>query len=123
MKILEHKKVEYEAARELNDDPYGRRCFTYAEDWANLMEASFDSGMPFEVIAKRTSREADYDGITGFMYGMAVSILSDVWVHGEQLRRWHNLDVQVGDEGERANASGGVINPALMTIGVPNKAD
>lgn len=51
------------------------------------------------------------------MYGCAVSILSQVWIHGEELRRWHNLDSQIGTEGEKANESGGVLNPAVLNIG------
>ena len=50
------------------------------------------------------------------MYGAAVSTLVAVWEHGEALRRWHNLKTQIGNEGERANASGGVLNPALLTV-------
>jgi len=33
-----------------------------------------------------------------------------------ELRQWHNLKTQIKDEGEKANASGGVLNPALLTI-------
>jgi len=51
------------------------------------------------------------------MYGCAVVILSKCWEHGEALRRWHNKDTQIGDEGDRANESGGVLNPALLSIG------
>lgn len=57
------------------------------------------------------------EGITGFMYGCAVSALAHFWAHGEALRRWHNLDTQIGTEGEKANESGGVLNPALLNIG------
>ena len=70
-------------------------------------------------VAKDTSHEADADGITGFMYGCAVSALAHFWEHGEVLRRWHNLDIQIKDEGERANVSGGVLNPALLNISKP----
>jgi deoxyribonuclease V len=49
--------------------------------------------------------------------GCAMSILSQVWVHGEQLRRWHNLKTQIRNEGEKANESGGVLNPALLSLG------
>jgi hypothetical protein len=52
------------------------------------------------------------------MYGAGVSMLSQVWEHGEQLRTWHNLKTQLRDEGERANKSGGVLNPALLNVGV-----
>lgn len=67
--------------------------------------------------AERCSRKADTDGITGFMYGAAVSALAHFWVYGEELRRWHNKDVQIGNEGDIANETGGVLNPALLTIG------
>lgn len=110
----EHEYAEYKAK---NTDPYGGRVVSYGEDWANLMEARMASGEQIADIAKATSREADTDGITGFMYGCAVQALAYFWEHGEVLRRWHNLDTQIKDEGERANKSGGVLNPALLNIG------
>jgi len=109
--------VGWEKAKAANTDAYGGRVISYAEDWANFMEREMAAGQTLEACAKATSREADTDGITGFMYGAAVSILAAVWQHGEALRRWHNLKTQLGTEGERANASGGVLNPALLNIG------
>jgi hypothetical protein len=71
----------------------------------------------FADMAKETSHEADDEGITGFMYGCAVSILVGCWIHGEKLRRWHNKDTQLGNEGDEANEKpGAVLNPALLTI-------
>jgi hypothetical protein len=117
MKIIESKRPEYQSGFDKNSDPYGRRCYTFAEDWANAMEREMAKGRTVAECAQETSREADTDGITGFMYGAAVSILSHAWEHGEELRRWHNLDTQIGNEGEKANESGGVINPALLSVG------
>jgi hypothetical protein len=97
-------------------EPYGHRVITYAEDWANAMEREMTKGRPLEDVAEATSREADTDGITGFMYGAAVSTLAAVWEHGDALRRWHNLKTQIGTEGERANESGGTLNPALLNV-------
>ena len=97
-------------------EPYGHRVITYAEDWANAMECEMALGRRLEDVAKATSREADTDGITGFMYGAAVSTLAEVWEHGDALRRWHNFDTQIGTEGERANESGGTLNPALLCV-------
>ena len=97
-------------------EPYGHRIITYAEEWADFMEREMARGHTVADCAAATSREADTDGITGFMYGAAVSVLSQVWEHGEALRVWHNLKTQIGTEGERANASGGVLNPALLNI-------
>lgn len=99
-----------------NTDPYGKGVIDYVERWASLMETEIESGKSVEEIAERTSHEADTEGITGFMYGCAVSVLSQVWEHGEELRRWHNLSMQLGNEGEKANESGGVLNPAMMNV-------
>lgn len=101
---------------EANQDPYGKAAVDFAEAWANLMEKHLENGEKLEDFAKQTSHEADTEGITGFMYGCAVFILSQVWEHGEELRRWHNLATQLGNEGEQANESGGVLNPALLNI-------
>lgn len=101
-----------------NTDPYGARVYSYAEDWANLMEEKMAEGVPLTECAKETSHKADTDGITGFMYGAAVSVLAHCWEYGEALRRWHNLDTQIKDEGEKANESGGVLNPAILDISV-----
>jgi len=100
-----------------NLDPYGRACIVYSEQWAELMEKKMSEGATLGDIAKDASHEADTDGITGFMYGAAVSTLSQVWKYGDDLRRWHNLDTQIGDEGEKANKEGGTLNPALLNIG------
>lgn len=101
-----------------SQNPYGFACLRYAARWANLMEARLAAGATdVASIAKETSHEADDDGITGFMYGVSVFMLSKCWARGEDLRRWHNLVTQIGDEGEKANASGGVLNPALLTTG------
>ena len=98
-------------------DPYGARIYSYAKDWAELMEKAMAEGKTLEECAESTSHTADYDGITGYMYGAAVGILSQAWKHGEELRRWHNLKTQIGTEGEKANESGGVLNPAILSIG------
>ena len=120
MKIVDGKEKEYADWKAKQGDPYGERIFSYAEDWANLMEkqmAELPDWTPETVIAKYASplsHLADTDGITGFMYGASVSVLSKVWIHGDLLRRWHNLKTQIGNEGEKANESGGTLNPALL---------
>jgi hypothetical protein len=99
-----------------NTDPYGKCGVDFARSWAEIMEKKIEAGEKLVDIASSTSHEADVEGVTGFMYGCAVSILSQCWIHGEELRQWHNLDSQIQDEGEKANKSGGVINPALVNI-------
>ena len=100
-----------------NTDYYGGSVISYAERWAEQMEAELEAGKKIADIAKETSHKADVNGITGFMYGCAVSILSGLWEHGEELRQWHNKDCQLGTEGDKANDEGGVLNPALLSVG------
>jgi len=113
----------WQKSREANQDPYGKAGLDYAERWAEMMEQWIpeDSTEKFitqqiENVAERCSHVADTEGITGFMYGCAVGLLSQVWEHGDALRRWHNLDCQIGTEGEEANESGKILNPAILDI-------
>lgn len=91
-----------------NKDSYGACCIEYAETWARLMQKEMASGKPLIEIAGPTSFQLGYLGITGFMYGCAVSMLSACWIHGEELRKWHNKEWN--HEGD------GVVNPAIMTL-------
>lgn len=109
-------KGAYNKCVEANTDPYGSAIIRYAVNWANIMESKMSNGEKLEDIAEKTSHDADTEGITGYMYGAAVSILANCWVHGERLRKWHNIDTQLGTEGEEANTGNGVLNPALLSI-------
>lgn len=86
MKIKDNKV--YENWKSNNNDPYGAGVFRFAEKWANLMESEIECGKSLKDVADRTSREADMEGITGFMYGAAVSILTQCWEHGEEFNKW-----------------------------------
>lgn len=97
-----------------NQGSYGRGIIEFAARWANLMEQKMGQGEGLASFAKSTSHQADTDGITGFMYGVAVATLANVWLYGEELRHWHNLDIQIGNEGEAANEEGITLNPALI---------
>lgn len=113
MKILVGKEKEYKDWYDKNSDSYGRACFTFAERWAELLEAeiskSDDVMKVFVENAYKLSHEADTEGITGFMYGCAVSILSQCWEYGEYLRKWHNKEYNYDGDG--------VVNPAILTVG------
>ena len=119
MKYRDKKAFDDWKANQKNDDgtpeTYGLACFTYAGRWASMMEAEMEAkpDADFGELAKRLSHTADEEGITGFMYGMAVQILSKCWVNGELLRRWHNGEYGVKPEDDK----GGVVNPAIITIG------
>ena len=106
MKVKDIKA--YEEWKANNTDPYGSTVFRYAERWADMMEERITKGEKIEDIAKELSHKADTEGITGFMYGCAVSILSQCWEYGEELRKWHN---------KKYNYNGdGVVNPAILKI-------
>lgn len=96
---------------EINSDPYGKCTVDYAEGWAKLMQIEISKGKTIEECASDASFGLDFLGITGFMYGCAVGILSQYWVHGEELRVWHN-----NEYGVKGN---GVVNPAVMTLNIP----
>jgi len=117
MKIKPRLETDWQKTVAANFDPYGIAVVQYTQRWVELMEEQISAGMSVAEIAKETSHKADTEGITGFMYGCAVSILSQVWEHGEELRQWHNLDTQIGHEGENANKDHGVLNLALLNIG------
>ena len=70
--------------------------------------AAVASGAALPDIAERTSHQADTDLITGFQYGCAVSALAQFWVHGDELRQWHNQRYSYEGPGE--------VNPAMPTI-------
>jgi len=113
--ISDKGKAYYDEALRINTDSYGARCVSYANDWARLMQSQITTADNIQdkvaEIAEATSRVADYDGITGFMYGAAVNILAKSWIYGEELRKWHNKEYKY--EGA------GVVNPAVLNIAVP----
>jgi len=107
---LELKDAEgWKKSREANTDPYGKAAIDYAEGWAKLMQVEMKKGKTLIECAEKTSFELGFLSITGFMYGCAVSTLSQCWKYGEDLRKWHNKEYK--HEGE------GVVNPAILTIG------
>jgi hypothetical protein len=113
MKIKAEKENDWNHIKKVNSgDAYSNRCVTYAEDWANLMETQLDQGRTVEQCAETTASEADTDGITGYMYGVACNILAQCWEHGESLRVWHNSKYDAEYNGS------GTINPAILTIKV-----
>lgn len=98
----------FDSWRAKNTDEYGAAIFEYAEGWAKLMQKEIANGKTVVDCAEDTSHKMGFMGITGFMYGAAVSILSECWKHGEELRKWHNKEYN--HEGD------GVVNPAILTI-------
>lgn len=112
MKFRPGMEGKYQEGYNKHLDPYGHAVYSFAERWAELMEKDIEAcGEPTAAAIanfEKRSIQADTEGITGFMYGVAVSILSDCWEYGEILREWHNKNY--GYKGD------GVVNPAILTI-------
>lgn len=109
----DESKSNWEKWVEINSkDGYSFGVVTYARRWAKYMQhlmSKHNKTLP--KIADKASNVSDIDGITGFMYGCAVAILSQCWKYGEELRRWHNKEWGQED-------TDGVVNPAVLTIHV-----
>lgn len=101
-------KENYLIGKSKNQDSYGACIYEYAEGWAKLMQVRISLGEKVHQMAETSSEEMGFLGITGFMYGAAVGILSQYWKHGEELRKWHNKEY--GHDGE------GFVNPAILSI-------
>lgn len=89
---------------------YNLYTMKYASWWGKYMQHVMSKhNKTVADIAENTFDLVDMDGITGFMYGCVVDILSQCWKHGEELRKWHNKKYNKED-------SEGVINPAILVV-------
>ena len=94
---------------------YGLGVFEFAETWARLMQKRMAGGARLSDVADETCTLADKGyGITGYMYGCAVSALAGAWAYGDDLRRWHNGKYGVADD------QPGTVNPAVLTVAAPS---
>lgn len=93
MKVKAGQEKDYEKFVEVNShDFYSYGVITYMNRWVELMEKEIEQGKKVEEIADYTSRAADTDGITGFMFGCAVNALSKFWEYGEDLEKWRKKE-------------------------------
>lgn len=112
MTIKTEKITDYnQFVRESQKDMYMRGIFQFCVAWANKMEEKILNGAILADIAKDSEAECYKDDpsldLTGYMYSCAVSLLSDCWVYGDDLRDWHNK--KYGYSGD------GVVNTAILT--------
>lgn len=77
-----------------NRDGYGASAIRFAAEWAHDMEQSMrqSEGDVASVAEACMHRPADKFGLSGFQYGCAVSLLSQVWVHGAALMEWQKRE-------------------------------
>lgn len=98
-------------------DFYGAGILKFVQNWANHMENEVEknNGILTKDIMSKSGTVADTDGIAGFMYGLAVQMLTQVWIYGKQLQLIHN-----GVYDFTANDDVSVVNPAIMNISIPD---
>jgi hypothetical protein len=123
----EKEKIEFEAkvkgieidlsdvegwnkSREINSDGYGGAALDYAEGWARLMQIEIAKGKTVAECYDYSQKGLGFLGITGFQFGCAVSVLSQTWKHGEELRKVHNKKHGVSEDKK------GTVNPAVLTL-------
>lgn len=108
--VKETSMTDWENCKRLNSgESYSRAIIRYTILWVQYMEyLTKKYGMKMSEIWDRCSDLANVDGVTGFMYGAAASIISQVWQYGEEFRKCYN---------SKWNYSGaGTVNPAMLTI-------
>ena len=100
-----------------NQDPYGKCCVDVAREVMELLDEEPDVPINPHALICRADDAINAGGITGFMAGAVASMVSHCHSRGEEFRKIWNLDTQIHDEGEKANESGRILNPALLNVG------
>ena len=90
MKILFGMEKIYDDWKNDNQDAYGKECFKFAEDWADLMEKEIDKDHDSKKVLKEKALETrmqatNYRFETDFMFAVASNILVKCWEYGKYL--------------------------------------
>ena len=90
MKILAGMEKIYDDWKNDNQDAYGKECFKFAEDWAELMEKEIDKENDIKKVLKEKALETrmqatKYRLCTEFMFAVASNILVKCWEYGKYL--------------------------------------
>ena len=90
MKILVGMEKIYDDWKKDNQDAYGKECFKFAEDWAELMEKEIDKENDIKKVLKEKALETrmhatNYRLCTEFMFAVASEILVKCWEYGKYL--------------------------------------
>lgn len=90
MKILVGMEKIYDDWKNDNQDAYGKECFKFAEDWADLMEKEIAKDNDIKKVLKEKALETrmqatNYRLCTEFMFAVASNILVKCWEYGKYL--------------------------------------
>lgn len=108
MTVIHGKEEDHADFVAKNQDGYGNACVCAAA----AVGAALDAGkMPEEAHA------AMYDlGLTAFMAGCAARAVFRFHPRGDEFRRWWNRQYLNDAEAAEADANGGIVNPAILTL-------
>ena len=109
------KQQEWDNCVEINKDFYGKACVDVARQAMKILDEEPDDFDTHKLIC-RADDESGAGGITGFMAGCVAQMISRCHSRGEEFRCKWNRGNQISDEGEKANKSGGILNPAILHI-------
>ena len=90
MTILVGMEKIYDDWKKDNQDAYGKECFKFAEDWAELMEKEIDKENDIKKVLKEKALETrmqatKYRLCTEFMFAVASNIIVKCWEYGKYL--------------------------------------
>ena len=111
--IINQKK--WDEYVKVNVDSYGKECVDVTRRVMEILDKDEDFDC-HEIICQADTN----DELTGFMAGCIAAMVAKCHSRGEEFRKKWNIDHQIKDEGEKANKNGGILNPALMTIDIPD---
>jgi hypothetical protein len=117
-------KKDWNECVENNKDGYGGACIKVAEKAMEILDKE-EGDFETHALICRADDESGAGGITGFMAGCVAQMISHCHSRGEEFRKkWNNdngiIETEEGKKdigAKKANESGGVINPAILTIG------
>jgi hypothetical protein len=107
------KQKEWDHTVEINTDSYGGACVKIARKVMEILDAEADPIADIDKLISRAEHEVGENGITGFMAGCIAQMVSQCHSRGDEFRRMWNSSYGVTEE----KAQGGVVNPAIVTIG------
>lgn len=117
MPIINQEKWDVWVAK--NTDSYGGACVNVARKAMELLdEMPNDQEINCHKLISDADKDSKTGGITGFMAGYVAQMVSQCHSRGEEFRRKWNTHNQINTEGDKANESGGILNPALLNISV-----
>ena len=92
MKIKEGMEKRWDRVVEVNQDACGKATVRYCLRWAYMMEDEIKAGNELtKDIIRKTSNQADDEGVTGFMANWALGTLKKFWYYGDMLDGVKNI--------------------------------